>query len=116
MTARARRPSEHLYSDEPEEFPPSGVAHGEQPPPLAPPARVAHGGCRTDDPPVLDAHPSTPALAERIREAMARRTCELHGTENLPMRLDAAMSLPDVLTTLAWDVARELQRQRVQES
>lgn len=101
------------------EFPPANVAHGDQPDPLAPVGSVVHQPEPPlepvpfeGDPPVLDAHPSTPALAERIREAMARRTCELHGTENLPQRLDAAMSLPDVLTTLAWDVARELQRQR----
>lgn len=82
------------------EFPPANVAHGDHPDPLAP----------VWSPPVLEAHPSTPALAEHIRKALVRRICELHGTENLPMRLDAAMALPDVLTTLAWDVARELQR------
>lgn len=88
------------------EFPPANVAHGDQPEPLAP---VAHGGCRTDGP-VLNAHPSTPVLAERIRELMAQRICELHGTLSTPERLESALSLPDVLTTLAWDVARELQR------
>lgn len=59
----------------------------------------------------LNAHPSTPALAEQVREIMAHRICELHVSRDVPMRLDAAMSLPDVLTTLAWEVARELQRE-----
>lgn len=100
------------------EFPPAGVAHGDQPDPLAPPPVIHQPEPPLEpvpfegDPPVLDAHPSTPALAERIREAMARRICELHGTPGTPERLESALSLPDVLTTLAWEVARELQRQR----
>lgn len=52
----------------------------------------------------------TPATAEMVREHLSRRMCQMCDSVTEPSSLPAELDVRDVLTALAWEVARGIRR------